>query len=217
MVHKLSKHIPLQNRVLPTGEIVSLASRGTFMGNRGGRFHDPETRTLTSRRWASRRWICCVTSFKNRQRKVMGQSYTELFFLDEPTALAAGHRPCFECRRADANAFADAFAKGQGADGNLAADPMDLILHADRLDGRHQRTFEAPVNDLPDGAMVMVGSTPHAVLDRRLIIWTPEGYQVRQGPLPSSPVSVLTPQCICHTLANGYRPHWHASASRAVV
>lgn len=216
-MHKLSKHIPLQNRVLPTGEIVSLASRGTFMGNRGGRIHDPETRTLTSRRWASRRWICCVTSFKNRQRQVMGHSYTELFFLDEPTALAAGHRPCFECRRADANAFADAFAKGQGADGNLAADPMDLILHADRLDGRQQRTFEAPVSDLPDGAMVMVGSTPHAILERRLIMWSPEGYQAQQGPLPSSPVSVLTPKSICHALANGYRPHWHSSASRAVA
>ncbi len=91
--------MPLQNRVLPDGQIVAHSARGAFMGNRGGRFHDPETRTLTTRRWASRQWIICVLDFKHRHREVMGHGYTELFFLDEVTALAAGHRPCFECRR----------------------------------------------------------------------------------------------------------------------
>ena len=96
-----SSAMPLQNRVDPFGELFADPARGTFMGNRGGRFHTP-ARTLTARRWASRQWICCVLTFKGRHRDVWGQFYTELFFLDEPTALAAGHRPCFECRRQDA-------------------------------------------------------------------------------------------------------------------
>ena len=107
---------PLANRVDPSGAIQAVAARGTLMGNRGGRIHlaaDPETGEgprLGRRRWASRQWICCVLAFKGRRRQVMGPGYTELFFLDEATALAAGHRPCFECRRAEALAFAEAWA-----------------------------------------------------------------------------------------------------------
>src|SRR5437763_8223894 len=98
--------MPLQNRVDPFGELVVSPARGLFMGNRGGRFHT-HAQTLTARRWVSRQWICCVLAFKGRHRDVWGRFYTELFFLDEPTALAAGHRPCFECRRRDAEVFAD--------------------------------------------------------------------------------------------------------------
>jgi len=93
--------MPLQNRVDPFGELFADRSRGLFLGNRGGRLHDDD-RALGRRRWASRQWICCRLEFKDRHRKVWGKSYTELFFLDEVTALAAGHRPCFECRRNDA-------------------------------------------------------------------------------------------------------------------
>ena len=100
--------MPLQNRVDPFGELFATPSRGLFMGNRGGRIHTDD-RKLTKRRWASRQWICCVLDFKSRQRDVWGRYYTELFFLDEVTALAAGHRPCFECRRKDAEAFASAW------------------------------------------------------------------------------------------------------------
>src|SRR5947199_10356022 len=99
--------MPLQNRVTPFGELIAISARGTMFGNRGGRFHRDD-RTLGARRWASRQWICCVLSFKGRRHSVWGPtSYTDLFFLDEVTALAAGHRPCFECLRADANASAD--------------------------------------------------------------------------------------------------------------
>src|SRR5688572_12098743 len=98
--------MPLQNRVDPFGELFATPARGTLFGNRGGRFHTDQ-QTLTRRRWASRQWICCVLKFKNRQRDVWGRYYTELFFLDEVTALSAGHRPCFECRRAEASAFAE--------------------------------------------------------------------------------------------------------------
>ncbi len=104
--------MPLQNRVDPFGELIATSARGLFMGNRGGRIHT-DGQTLTSRRWASRQWICCVLDFKERQRDVWGRYYTELFFLDEPTALAAGHRPCFECRRKEAEHFAALFA-GKG-------------------------------------------------------------------------------------------------------
>jgi hypothetical protein len=101
--------MPLPNRVWPDGKLMAHPARGLLMGNRGGQIHDPQTRTIR-RQQASRRWICCVPSFKGRRREVMRAGYTELFFLDEVTALAAGHRPCFECRRAEAQAYATARA-----------------------------------------------------------------------------------------------------------
>ena len=133
--------MPLQNRVDPDGNLIAVAARGTLMGNRGGRFHTDDKK-LTSRRWVSRQWICCVLDFHGRHRDVWGHSYTELFFLDEVTALAAGHRPCFECRRKDAQVFAALFPGGP-----RAAD-MDRILHAERLDGKfkrlHRRKIDRP-------------------------------------------------------------------------
>src|SRR5262249_21280802 len=105
--------MPLQNRVTPLGHLLAEPARGLFMGNRRGRLHSDD-RTLSSRRWASRMWICCRLHFNNRHRQVWGNSYTELFFLDEVTALAAGHRPCFECRRKDAEIFADTWQRAFG-------------------------------------------------------------------------------------------------------
>lgn len=207
---------PLQNRVLPTGEIVAIAARGLFMGNRGGRIHDPHTRELTRRRWASRHWICCVTDFKNRQREVMGQSYTELFFLDEVTALASGHRPCFECRRQDAKAFQAAFSGARNSAVPMPVDAMDRILHEDRLAGREQRTFTAPLAELPAGTMVSIDGRAHALHGKGLIAWTPDGYEAASSGKPGTPVTVLTPASICAALAAGFRPHWHPSAERAV-
>jgi len=128
---------PLQNRVDPFGEFDSTVARGALMGNRGGRLHRDEG-TLGSRRWTSKRWIACRFEFKGRRREVWGIGYTELFFLDEPTALAVGHRPCFECRRNDAKAFLAAFP---GAPRN--ADAMDEVLDAERLIGRGKRAFGA--------------------------------------------------------------------------
>src|SRR6476646_8354138 len=132
--------MPLQNRVTPFGELIASPARGTLLGNRGGRIHDDE-RKLTARRWTSKQWICCQLDFNNRHRKVWGDGYTELFFLDEVTALAAGHRPCFECRRADAKAFAEKWAEAWGG-GIPYAPEMDEVLHAERLTGREKRTHE---------------------------------------------------------------------------
>src|SRR3954471_10355999 len=140
--------MPLQNRVDPFGELRTTSARGTLFGNRGGKFHR-EDRTLGKRRHATRQWICCVLSFKGRQRNVWGRYYTELFFLDEPTALAAGHRPCFECRRQDAERFAALFA---GKTQRASAPAMDEMLHAERLDGKDKRTHRRTLATLPDGA-----------------------------------------------------------------
>src|ERR1700752_1111584 len=143
--------MPLQNRVNPFGDLSAAPARGTFMGNRGGRFHT-DAKTLTARRWASRQWICCVLDFKGRQRDVWGRYYTELFFLDEATALAAGHRPCFECRRKDAETFAGAWQQAFKLRQPLRADAMDLVLHGERLNGRAKRLHRRNIDGLPDGA-----------------------------------------------------------------
>jgi hypothetical protein len=109
---ELQVGMPVQNRIDPFGKLVATPARGTLMGNRGGRLHDANSK-LGTRRWASKQWICCELEFKNRHRDVWGDSYTELFFLDEVTAFAAGHRPCFECRRKDAERFAALFANAR--------------------------------------------------------------------------------------------------------
>src|SRR3954471_1118503 len=125
--------MPLQNRVTPLGEIVATPQRGLFTGNRGI-IHDPATRTLLKRRWSSKAWLTCVCEFGGRRRDVMGtRSWTELFFLDEATAFAAGHRPCFYCRRDDAKRFRAAWEKGNGAR-DVSARAMDAVLHRERLD-----------------------------------------------------------------------------------
>jgi hypothetical protein len=200
--------MPLPNRVDPFGNLFADTARGTFMGNRGGRIHDAEGR-LTHRRWVSRQWICCVLAFKARRRRVWGEGYTELFFLDEPTALAAGHRPCFECRRAEALAFARAFA---GTASRLSAAAMDRVLHAERLDGRGKRLHRDALDILPDGAFIVRDGVAFAVRGARLLRWTPSGYRDAQQRPGGVSVDVLTPPSIVRALANGYRPCWHASA-----
>src|SRR6195256_4886230 len=131
--------MPLQNPFTPSGDIIATAHRGLFTGNRGI-IHNPATKTLT-RRWASQAWLTCVCEFRGRRREVMGgRSWTELFFLDEATALAAGHRPCFFCRRDDANRFRTAWDAGNGTT-RIPARAIDATLHRERLaGGRKTRT-----------------------------------------------------------------------------
>src|SRR6266576_5399223 len=131
----------LQNRVDPFGDLIATPARGTMYGNRGGKFHHDD-KTLGARRWASRQWICCVLSFKGRRHEVWGARYTGLFFLDEVTALAAGHRPCFECRRKDAEAFAMLWppSRNRSRKERARAPDMDVALQAERLEGRSKRT-----------------------------------------------------------------------------
>jgi len=200
--------MPLPNRVSPFGELFATPARGTLMGNRGGRIHTDD-RKLTSRRWASRQWICCVLDFKGRQRDVWGRYYTELFFLDEVTAFAAGHRPCFECRRKDAERFAKLFS-GEGK--RATATAMDQVLHAERLDGKVKRLHRRALDSLPDGAMIARDNEAFAVRGPQLLRWTPSGYD-RAVPRPRGiEVDVLTPPSILNVLEAGYVPRWHSSS-----
>src|SRR3954471_22171206 len=192
--------MPLQNRVDPFGELFADRSRGLFMGNRGGRIHTDD-KTLTRRRWASRQWICCVVDFKGRQRDVWGRYYTELFFLDEVTALAAGHRPCFECRRRDAEAFAEQWRQAVKLPRRPRAGEMDLVLHAERLDGRDKRRHRRKIDGLPDGAFVALADGAYAVRGRTLLHWTPKGYDVRKPRPRGTTVDVLTPPAVLGVLA----------------
>ena len=197
--------MPLQNRVTPFGELAANPPRGLMMGNRGGRLHDTRQK-LGTRRWASKQWICCRLEFNNRHRKVWGDSYTELFFLDEVTALAAGHRPCFECRRKEAQAFAALFP------GKHKASDMDAVLHAGRLSGKAKRIHRRCIDSLPDGAMIAIGAAAFALRGKYLLRWTPAGYAATQPRPRGAQVDVLTPPSIVAVLAKGYAPLWHPSA-----
>ncbi|GGF80682.1 hypothetical protein GCM10007301_45980 [Azorhizobium oxalatiphilum] len=203
---------PLRNRVDPFGDIAAHPARGLLMGNRGGRIHDPRTRTLTGRAWVSRQWICCALTFRDRRRAVMGEGYTELFFLDEVVAFAAGHRPCFQCRRAAADAFAAAWAKGAGTL-SPGAGEMDRRLHAERLIGTRRRRHPLRLGTLPDGAVFVGEEGPVAVKDGRLLRWSFNGWnEMSSGPGLEETVQVLTPPSILGALVGGYQPLWHPSA-----
>src|SRR5215472_1932663 len=148
--------VPRQNRVTPFGDIIATPERGTFMGNRGV-LHDAVSRI--KRAWQLKRWIICVLEFKERKRQVMTPGhYTELFFLDEATALAAGHRPCAECRRERFNAFRMAWRSAHpgSSDSPLpSAEEIDCQLHAERVGpDRSKRLFEASLDELPNGVFV---------------------------------------------------------------
>ena len=203
---------PLQNRVTPTGDIIATPHRGMFTGNRGI-IHDPATKTLT-RRWASQAWLTCVCEFRGRRRDVMGgRSWTELFFLDEATAFAAGHRPCFFCRRDDANRFRAAWQDGNRTT-NVLAREIDAVLHGERLSGRGKRmhSLPAPLDQLPDGAMVQDGNESYLILQGRALLWSPGGYGEAPRMLESVAM-VLTPPSTLRALSAGYRPVLHPSAT----
>jgi hypothetical protein len=196
--------VPLQNRVTPHSEIVAVPERGALMGNRGV-LHDDRGRIVRFSK--GRRWIACLTDFKERRRVPMTpRQYTELFFLDEATALAAGHRPCHECRRADALRFREAWARAAGEDPGAPLELVDRRLHEDRLEapGRMRR-WSAEADALPDGAFVEVGGAAHLVRRGRIAPWSPAGYGTGRD-APAGPLRVLTPRTIVATIAAGYRP-----------
>ena len=201
--------MPLQNRCDPFGQLVATPARGTMMGNRGGKFHRDD-RTLGGRRWSSRHWICCDLHYKNMQHEAMGRYYTSVFFLDEVTALAAGHRPCFFCRRKEAQRFLSLAAPP------LMADEADRILHAQRFASRGTATTQdCTVADLPDGAMVAIDGVPYAVRGEHLLRWSFEGYGEALARRTVKRATLITPPLIVTILQNGFRPRWHDSARQA--
>ena len=207
--------MPLQNRVTPFGEIIADPARGLFVGNRGC-LCDAAGR-LARRRWRLKAWITCRLSYKGWWRPVMQpRVWTELFFLDEATALAAGHRPCALCRRHDYNRYRFAWAAATAAPVPPRAVEMDARLHQERTRrDRSKVTFRANLDDLPNGCMVAFGDDdrrPALIRDGRLHYWSSGGYSA--GPeTTSTTVDVLTPRATVAVLAAGYRPMMHDSAS----
>lgn len=191
----------LQNRVDPYGEIVANPARGTMMGNRGGKFHRDD-QTLGKRRWATRHWICCDLYWKGNHHEPMGKGYTSLFFLDEVTALAAGHRPCFYCRRKAAQLFLSLAAPA------LMADEADRIVDKQRRGPRP----EVEVATLPDGAMIDTGEGLFAVLGDNLLKWSFNRYELAVPRRPVMSAKLLTPALYVGILARGFQPRWHESA-----
>jgi hypothetical protein len=199
---------PLQNRVAPDGSLHAVPERGGFMGNRGGCLHRAD-RTLGPARWRSRAWICCLTEFRGRHRPVWGEGYTELFFLDEATALAAGHRPCFECRRADARAFAAAWGRARGTAPPRAPE-MDRALHAERRAPHETVRYDA----LPEGAVFAADGAFHLRTADAAQPWSFAGYGPPQTFEPARSVAAVTPASIRAALHAGYRPRLHESAAQ---
>lgn len=193
--------MPLQNRVTPRGEIIATPQRGRFMGNRGI-LHD-NAQNLSPARWRHKAWVTCLLSFKGRKRALMQPGhYTELFFLDEAVAFAAGHRPCGECRRADYNRFRScAGIKGRIAD-------YDKHLHEDRAIARKylQRTHQAEIGDLPTGSFILSPEAqPLLVLQDQLRVYSPAGYGPARPKPKSGSVTVLTPAALITVLRAGYQ------------
>jgi hypothetical protein len=203
--------MPLQNRVTPTGDIIATPHRGLFTGNRGI-IHDPATKTLLSKRWATPAWLVCICDFRGRRREVMGgRSWTELFFLDEATALAAGHRPCFYCRRDDANRFRAAWEQGNGA-ADIRLRDIDAVLHRERLDRGNKRLHQLamPLGQLPGGAMVQQGAESFLIVDGQALLWSPAGYRKAEHAINDA--MLLTPPSTLRALGAGYRAVLHPSA-----
>lgn len=195
--------MPLQNRVTPLGELVATPARGLVFGNRGC-LHD-ESKAIR-RRYNGRRWIACRLEYRGWHREPLMQPgrYTELFFLDEATAFAAGHRPCALCRRADYVRFLDIWAERHP--GQAGADVVDAQLHAERVDPRTKshRRHRAALDDLPDGAFVIADAAPHLVLGDELLRWTPAGYTDRRRRPPKTDVELVTPPSLVAVLRAGW-------------
>jgi hypothetical protein len=198
----------LQNRVTPFGDVVAIAQRGLFTGNRGI-IHDPATKTLLRKRWTTKAWLVCVLEYNGKRREVMGRrSWTELFFLDEAIALAAGHRPCFFCRRRDAEAFRAAWAEAQGGEAPRASG-IDAVLHAERVDRGHKRVHPVPgpIGELPDGTVIVAGGSAYTLAHRRAFRWSERGYEAMEE-IPRAD-GLLTPPSTLLAMRAGYRPVLH--------
>ena len=205
--------MPLQNRVHPSGELIAVPERGTMLGNRGGKFHRDD-KTLGKRRWASRHWICCELQYKNMHHEAMGRGYTSLFFLDEVTALATGHRPCFFCRREEAKRFV--------ALSGMTTGDLDDVLHGERTSSPSARPSdphpgpphkgEGEDGGLPNGAMIELNGDAYAVRGDKLLRWSFGGYDQAKTRSGFDAANLLTPPTIIGILRQGYQPRWHPSA-----
>jgi len=206
--------MPLQNRVAPTGEIVKSSERGTLMGNRGGAMHNAHKKLVSISK--TTRWITCRLEFKGRKRELMSEGlYTELFFLDEATAFAAGHRPCAECRRERFNEFKTKWLEANSdlLDGDYRGiGNIDKIMHTQRIDKNKAKvTFDAPCNTLPDGTMISMGDASYLVWKNKLYLWSFAGYSLSDAEISNEAVTVLTPKSYVEMFRHGFKPMVHES------
>ncbi|TFL17752.1 hypothetical protein [Jannaschia formosa] len=204
--------MPHPNRVQPDGSLATVPERGTMMGNRGV-LHD-EAGEIGPKRWAHRNWVCCTLVPRGKPRKILRPGrYTELFFLDEAVALAAGHRPCAECRRADYERWRGAWAEAFGT--REGASAMDARLHAARAipGARRLRHETGTAADLPDGSFFAQAGRAFLLTGGRALPYAPDGYGSAEA-LATGPVTILTNPVARAVLAGGYRPALHPSAVR---
>jgi hypothetical protein len=198
--------MPLRNRVTPFGELIADPSRGLVYGNRGC-LHDEHGRIR--RHHATRRWIACRLEFRGWHREQLMQPgrFTELFFLDEATAFAAGHRPCALCRRADYVRLQELWREMHPRD-PAGADAIDAVLHSERLvhGSGAQRHHDDSLDVLPDGAFVLREAEPWVVVGADLWRWTPAGYVDRLPRPPKEPARVITPPSLVSVLRSGWQP-----------
>jgi hypothetical protein len=207
--------MPRQNRVTPNGDLIRTVARGALMGNRGC-LHDSHGQIR--RAYVTARWIICLLDFKGVRRNIMTPGrWTELFFLDEATALAAGHRPCAYCQRARFDHFRTVWAAANptlAGHGLPRAPVIDAVLHRERITADQQKvTYTEAIGRLPNGVFIKMGDEqPFLVLAGNLLPWQPDGYQAPMTVAPDRLVQVLTPHSIVRTLAHGYQAGLHVSA-----
>lgn len=203
----------MQNRVDPFGQIIDTKARGMWMGNRG-RIHNEKKEIISPYKLLA--WLTCKLSFNGRKREIMAPNrYTELFFLDEATAFAAGHRPCFECRREDFNRFKKIWIKGNPQykfSDKTSISEIDKILHAERMnaDGT-KKIYREHLNNLPDGTFISLEEKPYLLFKEHLYLWTPYGYEKQNVMSINGKVNVLTPLSIVNTFHAGYVPQMSPS------
>jgi hypothetical protein len=198
----------LQNRVDPFGSIISTTARGHWMGNRGV-LHNEARHIL--RPFKLKAWITCKLEFNDRKRIVMAPNrYTELFFFDEATSFAAGHRPCFECRRADFKIFKDFWLKGNpeySYTEKTSINEIDKIIHRERISADGSKvTFDESPDRIPNGTFVLYKNEPFLVTNGLMYLWTPFGYEDQVKVPALGNLTILTPKSIVNTYRAGYMP-----------
>lgn len=211
-------NMTLQNRVNPWGKLHQHPSKkAMLMGNRGGRLHNSNKQII--KQWATQSWIHCLTTFGNIKREVFGDSYSELFFLDEATALSAGHRPCGECQRKRYQEFKKIWLNINNAGISISAKEMDKRIHQDRINAeKMQHTFQANLSELPIGTFFEYASEAIVVYKENCyLIWSFDGYQKKIELPQNLIVTVLTPQTFVKMFDHGYVPNFHSSASLKII
>ena len=205
--------MPYQNRVDPWGKIHAVKSRGMFLGNRGV-LHNSNKEIVSAHKIKG--WVTCLLEFKGRQREIMTPNrYTELFFLDEATAFAAGHRPCAECRRKRYNEFKSTWLNANGGlleDKKTTVANIDKIIQEERIHKKRKVTFLAKLNSLPDGAMIDVASKAYLVWKNKLFLWSFSGYSLADINIgKNDEVKVLTPRSYVKMFSDNFVPGIHNS------